>query len=202
MSMPRSTPKYTEEEYLALERASEERHIYLDGEIFAMAGESGEHGDVSTNLTGLFYNQLKGTPCRARAKETKVRSGPPPKARRKTSGMYSYPDLVVVCNDPEYLDAYRDVIVNPKVIVEVLSPSTEAFDRGKKFARYQEWNPSLTDYLLVSQNRPQIEHHHRKADDSWSAKTYTGLEATVAIPSIRCTLKLADVYDRITFPEA
>jgi Uma2 family endonuclease len=118
------------------------------------------------------------------------------------SGLYSYPDVVVVCGEPEYHDAFTDVILNPTAIVEVLSPSTEAFDRGEKFTRYQVWNPTLSDYLLVSQDRPQVEHFHREKDGRWTYQVYTGLDAEVVIPSIRCTLRLADVYDRVSFPEA
>jgi len=200
--MPQPKLRFTVDEYLARERAAEERHIYLDGDIFAMAGESPAHGDIATNLTGIVYNQLRGTPCRARTKETKVRSGPTPLAGHGTQGFFSYPDLVVVCGEPEYHDAVRDAILNPKVIVEVLSPGTETFDRGEKFARYRAWNPTLTDYVLVSQDRPQIEHYQRQADGSWSSQRHTGLDSSVVLASIACTLKLADVYERVAFPES
>ena len=110
-------------------------------------------------------------------------------------------DLVVVCGEREFHDAFKDVILNPTLIVEVLSPSTEAFDRGEKFKRYQTWNPTLTDYLLVSQDQPQIEHYHRQADGGWTYHRHAGLEASVAIPSIECVVKLADVYDRVVFPQ-
>jgi Uma2 family endonuclease len=93
------------------------------------------------------------------------------------------------------------VVLNPKVILKILSPSTEAFDRGEKFTRLQTWNPTLTDYVLVSQDRPQIEHYTRQSDGSWSYRRTTGLDASVAIASIGCTLKLADVYDRVSFVE-
>jgi len=192
---------YTVDEYLALERASEERHEYLDGQIYAMADESGEHGDISANVAGSLVSQLKGTPCRARIKDTKVRSGPAPRSRQSTAGLYSYPDIVVICDEPEYHDAHTDVILNPTALVEVLSPSTEAFDRGEKFDRYQVWNPTLKDYVLVSQDRPHIDHYSRQADGSWSYRSHTGREASVVISSIQCTLKLADVYDRVVFPE-
>ncbi len=199
MGLVKPQPYYTVEEYLKLERESEERHEYLDGQIFAMAGESGPHADISMNLARIVANQLLGTPCRARAKDTKVRSGPAPKPGRQASGLYSYPDLVVVYGEPKYHDDCTDVILNPTVIVEVLSPATEAFDRGEKFTRYQRWNPTLTDYLLVSQNQAQIEHFHRQADGSWLLHRYAGLKTTVPIPSIKATLKLADVYDRVAF---
>jgi len=199
MGMPKPRPMYSVDEYLAIERASEERHEYLDGQIYAMAGESEEHGDITVNIAATFHGQLKGTPCRARLKDTKVRSGPIPQSGRSMSGMYSYPDVVVICGEREFHDAHTDVILNPTAIVEVLSPSTEAFDRGEKFNRLGTWNPILKDYLLVLQDRPQVDHYSRQADGGWSFHRYSGLEASVAIPSIGCTLKLADVYDRIVF---
>ena len=167
-----------------------------------MAGESDAHADISANLVGIFYNAARGSPCRARTKDTKVRSGPMPTPARNTSGLYSYPDVVVICGEPEYHDEHTDIVLNPTAIVEVLSPSTENFDRGEKFSRLQMWNPTLTDYLLVAQDRPQIEHFRRQADGSWSRDVHAGLEAAVSIPSIRCTLNLLDVYDRVTFPRA
>ena len=199
MASRRSQPLHSIEEYLALERASEERHEYIDGCIFAMAGESGEHGDICTNLVGTVYTQLLGTPCRARSKDTKVHSGPTPRRPRSTEGFFSYPDLVVICGEPQYHDEHTDVILNPAVIIEVLSKSTEGFDRGEKFHRYQVWNPTLSDYLLVSQTAPIIEHFSRQADGSWSYKRYEGLEQSFTLKSIGCELRLADVYDRITF---
>jgi Uma2 family endonuclease len=201
MSMPRSRPLATVDEYLLLERAADSRHEYLDGQVCAMAGESLAHGDITVNLVGMFYVQLKGTPCRALTKDTKVRSGPTPMPARSNQGLFSYPDIVVICGEPEYHDAYRDVILNPTTIVEVLSPATEGFDRGEKLQRYQTCNPTLTDYLLVSQDRPEVEHHHRQADGAWSCRRYTGLEASVPLPAIRCTLPLADVYDRVRFAQ-
>src|SRR5258708_279867 len=111
MSLQKLKPIFTVNDYLSLERTSTERHEFLDGQIYDMAGESGEHGDITMNLSGLFYLQLKGKPCRARAKDTKVRSGPVPKLSRNTSGLYSYPDIVVVCGEPEYHDEHTDVIL-------------------------------------------------------------------------------------------
>jgi Uma2 family endonuclease len=197
MSLLKPHPLYTVDQYLAMERAAEERHVFVDGEVRAMAGESGEHGDISANLVGLLVQQLKGTRCRARTKDTKVRSGPTLMSGQSIRGMFSYPDLVVICGDPEYPDAHRDIILNPTVIIEVLSKSTEAFDRGEKFTRYQEWNPTLTDYLLVSQDRVQVEHYTRQTDRKWSYDRHTGRAAEVSIPSIGCVLRLADVYDRV-----
>jgi Uma2 family endonuclease len=201
MAVPKLKPRISVDEYLAMERAADERHIYLDGEIFAMAGESPVHGDVSANLLAMVVTQLKGTPCRARTKDSKVRSGLAPLSGHGTKGLFSYPDIVVICGEVEYHDAHKDIILNPKAIFEVLSPSTEAFDRGEKFTRLQLCNPTLTDYVLVSQDRPQIEHYSRQPDGEWTYRLHVGLDATVAITSIACTLRLADVYDRVVFPE-
>ena len=145
-------PSYTFEEYLKIDRETEERYEYLDGEIYLMAGESGAHGDISMNLAVISGTQMRGTNCRGRIKDTKVLSG----ASQKTSspkGMFSYPDMVIICGQPQYHDKHEDVIVNPQVIIEVLSESTESFDRGEKFIRYRMWNQTLTDYLLISQVR-------------------------------------------------
>lgn len=199
MASRRSQPLHSIEGYLALERASEERHEYVDGCIYAMAGESGEHADISINLVRVISVQLRGTSCRARSKDTKVHSGPTPKHPRSTEGFFSYPDLVVICGEPQYHDEHTDVILTPAVIIEVLSKSTESFDRGEKFHRYQVWNPTLTDYLLVSQTAPVIEHYSRQADRSWSYKIYQGLDRSFTIKSIGCELRLSDVYDRIDF---
>lgn len=199
MGYPKTKKAYfTVDQYLAIERSSEERHFYLDGEIYAMAGESGAHADISVNILGLLGNQLIGKNFRLRTKLTKVRSGPKP----NTTGLYSYPDVVVICGDPEYLDDHQDVVINPAVIIEVLSPETEAFDRGEKFTRYQTWNPTLSDYLLVSQDRARIEHFIRQGNGTWTYQRYTELETTILISSIECQLNLAEVYERITFSES
>jgi Uma2 family endonuclease len=201
MGQLKETPLITIEQYLALERASPERHEYLDGVIYAMAGEKLEHGDICVNLTISLGNQLKGKPCRVLTKDTKIRSGPAPKRNQSTAGLFSYPDLTVICGEPLYFDDKKEVITNPTVIIEVLSKTTESFDRGAKFNRYRKWNSTLTDYLLVSQTEKLVEHYQRQADASWSLNAYDKLKAAVPISSIKCTLKLADVYDRVVFPE-
>jgi Uma2 family endonuclease len=200
MSLLQSQGYFSVEEYLALEWESEERHEYLDGHVHAMAGESPEHSDICANLAGILHPQLRGTPCRVWSKDTKVRSGPEPRSCQATKGLFSYPDLVVVCGAPQFHDAYRDVLLNPTVIIEVLSPSTEAFDRGEKFWRYRTWLPALTNYLLVSQALPLIEHYLRQANDTWNLSTVSTMEGSVYLATIDCTLRLREVYDRINFP--
>ncbi len=191
--------RYTVEDYLAMDRTSDDQYEYLDGLIYAMAGESGNHADICTNLTISIGGQLRGTDCRARVKDTKVLSRESTEAETSMKGLFSYPDLVVVCGEPQYLDARQDVLLNPKVIIEVLSDSTEAYDRGEKFLRYRTSLPSLVDYLLVSQSRPVVEHHHREGENRWVLITHLGLESTLQLDSIHCTLRLADIYDRIEF---
>lgn len=163
-----------------------------------MAGESTPHGRITTNLTGIFYNELKGTTCEAFSKDTKVRSGMLAKPRQVAKGMYSYPDVAIVCGEPQHEDEHQDVVTNPLVIVEVLSPATENFDRGEKFVRYR-WNETLTDYILISQDFPQVEHFTKQKNGDWLLRIYNGLEAAFAIESINCTLTLRDVYDRLEF---
>jgi Uma2 family endonuclease len=200
MSLPHSPPRYTVEEYLALERSSEERYEFLDGQVYLMAGESPDHGTICTNISGQLYNQLRGKLCQVFSKDMKVRSGPKPKSRYETKGLYSYPDLVVICGEPLFHDEYCDVLLNPTVIIEVLSPTTEAFDRGEKWSRYQTWLPSLTHYVLVSQAKSQLEHYLRQPSGEWLYSSVKELEGRLYLTAIDCTLLLAEVYDRIVFP--
>ncbi len=192
----------TIEEYLAFEREAEERHEYLDGVLYAMAGESPAHADISANLVYDLMRQLRDRPCRVRFKDTKVFSGSLLLAqlRQSRKGLFSYPDIVVICEEPRYLEHHRDVLVNPQVLIEVLSDSTEAFDRGAKFIRYREALASLTDYILVWQHVPLIEHFIRQADGNWLMVTMIGLDARLHIGSLNVTLLLSDVYRLIDFP--
>lgn len=199
MALPKTKPCFTVQQYLALERTSSERHEYLDGVIFAMAGESLSHGRISINLGAILREQLKGQPCEVLAKDTKVLSGPDAPGRLHNRGLFSYPDLVVFCGEPEPLDDKRDVFLNPKVIIEVLSPTTESFDRAEKCERYQMFNPTLTDYILVAQDKPLIERFSRQADGGWLLHRHHGLDAVVPLPTIECRLPLREVYDRVAF---
>jgi Uma2 family endonuclease len=197
MGLPK--PLLTEDEYLRFERAAPERHLYFDGQIFAMAGESPAHADITSNDLLAIANQLGDGPCRARVANTKVRSGPLPRSPKRLSGLYSYPDIVVICDEPGYLDKYEDVVLNPKAIFETLSESTEAFDRGEKFDLYQQYSPTLSDYVLISQDEPEIEHYHREKNGKWTYECHRGLKAVVKLPPIKCQLEASDVYRRIKF---
>jgi Uma2 family endonuclease len=192
MGLPQSHTLYSPEEYLALERKSNERHEYLDGYIYEMSGESIAHSAICTNLAFVFVGQLKGRPCQAFSPNMKVRT--------KFNGLYSYPDLSIVCGQPEFHDNHKDIIINPKVIVEVLSPSTEAYNRGEKWIRYQEIN-SLSDYLLVSQDQPLIEHFSKQEGGKWLYTKTVGLESRLYLTSIDCQLQLSEIYDKVTFPD-
>ncbi len=181
----------TPEEYLAFERASETRHEYFDGQLSAMAGESPNHSRICVNLAGEIRAQLKGRPCEAFSPNMKVRNG--------AFSKFAYPDLTVVCGPPVFHDESQDVLVNAKVIFEALSPSTEAYDRGRKFLRYQSIG-TFTDYVLISQDEPWIEHRILRPDGQWTMLSVTGLEHSLHLASIDCTLRLTEVYDRVTFP--
>lgn len=188
---------YTEEQYLESERQAFERSESIDGEIYPKAGESGEHSDICANWIGIIGMQLRGTENRVRAIATKVKSGAT--TNKFGKGMISYPDIVVICGEPEYHDKHRDVVLNPTVIIEVLSESTEEFDRGVKFMRYRNFNESLSDYILVSQDEPLIEHYIKQKNGDWLLKEYQGLDTTFQIASINCFFTLKDIYDRIEF---
>ncbi|MBI3654382.1 MAG: Uma2 family endonuclease [Acidobacteria bacterium] len=189
-----SNPKqhFTPEEYLELERQADFKSEYLDGQIYAMAGASPAHSAITFNLYGEVNPQLRSTSCRGFSNDTKVRSS--------YSGLYSYPDLSVVCGEPIFLDDKGEVLLNPKVIFEILSPSTEAFDRGAKFLRYQILE-SFTDYVLIAQDEPRVEHFIRQEDGSWRYVVVKGLENTLHIAAINCTIALAGLYNKIKFPE-
>ncbi len=187
-------------EYLEFERQAEERHEFLDGVIRAMAGESPRHSTINANLITEVTVQLKRTSCRTFSPNMKVRSGEQTVAN-SVKGLFSYPDLTVVCGELQLHDKVGDVLINPKVIFEILSPSTCDFDRGKKFQRLRTYNESLTDYVLVWQTQPLIEHFERQASGQWLMTEIAGLDNELHISSINCRLRLADIYDRINFDD-
>ena len=197
MSVPESQLLTTPEEYLAFERAAFERHEWLDGMIYAMAGESPQHSLISSNVNAILNLQLRGKPCATYSPNMKVYSRLPTDVGLK--GLFSYPDCMVVCGQPLFHDEHRDVLINPRVVIEVLSPTTERYDRGKKFIRYQQ-NQSLTDYVLVAQAYPSVEHYARQANGSWVYVAATELSENLEMSSIECRLPLGEIYDRIAFP--
>ena len=202
MVLPKPRPSYMTEEYLKLERLSDERHEYIDGEVYAMAGESLAHSRICVDLALTLGNQLKQKPCEVLSPNMKVRSGPPIKQQKSKKGMFSYADVSVVCGEPLFHDEFQDVLLNPTVIIEVLSPSTESFDRGEKFHRYRTWVDSLTDYVVVSQSLPAVDHFGRQPDGKWLLTPVFGLEGSIYLASINCHLHLGEIYGRVTFADA
>ncbi|WP_133511855.1 Uma2 family endonuclease [Candidatus Thiosymbion oneisti] len=186
---PQPKPFLSLEDWLEGERADlEGRSEYLDGEVFAMTGASMKHNAIVINIGSELRTQLKGRPCQVYANDMKVI------IRSANAG--KYPDLIAYCGEPELLDDRQDVLLNPSLIVEVLSDSTAAYDRGDKFALYRRI-PSLREYLLVSQARVRVERYRRGADDHWTLTDYAGLEDQVPLESLDCVLALAEIYDKV-----
>jgi Uma2 family endonuclease len=179
----------TEQEYLAFERASETKHEFLDGRVYAMAGASMRHGRIIKNTSGSLYNQLRGGPCEAITNDLRVRV--------RATGLNAYPDIVILCGEPVLTDDHLDTLLNPTILIEVLSPSTEAFDRAEKWVHYQQI-PSLQEYLLIAQGAPRVDHYIRQDDGSWRYTVTIGLDASVGLPTVGCTLALAEVYENVT----
>jgi Uma2 family endonuclease len=187
MSLPKAfLPTLSSEEYVDLERTSEIRHEFLDGVVYAMAGESPAHSTICFNLAVSTGTQIIDKSCRGFSPNMKVRAG--------ASGLYAYPDLMIVCGEPRFHDEHGDILVNPTVIFEVLSPSTEKYDRNEKFMRYRNQIETLRDYVMVAQDRPHVEHHSRQVDGSWRRTDVSGLENTLQLASIECQVPLADIY--------
>ena len=185
-------PPLSEEEYLALERAGSVKHEYLAGAIFAMSGASKAHNLIASNVNASLHAQLRGRGCRVYPSNMRLKV--------LATGLHTYPDLTVVCGPPEFANpARRDTLVNPVVIVEILSPSTERYDRGEKFQHYRTI-PTLREYLLIVQDRPRIELYLRQADGLWLLAEAVGVEASLTLPALQAALRLADVYEQVELP--
>lgn len=183
--------RMTPEEYLAFERASEQKHEYVDGEIFAMSGGTREHSLLGSNVTTSLSLALRRRPCEVHTSDMKVRSGREPE--------YHYPDVSVVCGKPIFEDETRDVLLNPKVIVEVLSESTERYDRGDKLDSYGTI-ASLEEYVLVSQTKVRVEHYHRGPDGTWIYRKL-GAGELLVLPSIGCEIPVDEIYLKVFQPK-
>jgi len=191
-AMPRiiTSEHMTPEEYLEFERASDIKHEYYGGEIRAMSGGTHEHIVITLNTGASLLAQLRGRPCFTYTSEMKVRI--------EAKNSFFYPDIAVACGDLQFVDNWRDMIRNPMLVIEVLSPSTESEDRGEKFQHYRELG-SLQEYVLIAQDKPYIERFLRQEGGVWQFSDAQGLDAVMELSSIGCTLKLADVYERVTF---
>ena len=178
-------------EYLAWERKANTKHEYRSGHIVAMAGASYQHTLITTNISGELYIQLKGRACTVHTNDMRVRTHP--------AASYFYPDVLVVCDEPRFEDNAFDTLLNPIILVEVLSPSTEAYDRGEKFAHAKQL-ASLQAYILVSQERVHVEHYLRHGTQ-WVLTELRSLEDVLTLASIDCELPLRDIYTHVAFSE-
>lgn len=183
--------RLTPEEYFALDDQAEFKSEYRDGEMIAMAGGEPAHSAIGVNVTTAFKIALRGKPCQVFNSDLRVQVGT----------VYTYPDATIVCGEQQYGGPGLKTLQNPTIVVEVLSPSTEAYDRGEKFARFRRIE-ALTDYLLVAQDRARIEHYARQSGGLWLLAEAAGLDAAITIGSVNCELCLADVYDQITFDDS
>ena len=185
------SPKMTVAQYLAFERASTLRHEFFRGEVFAMSGATVAHGRIVVNLIRQLSSSLNAGPCEVLGPDTRVRVS--------ATGLYTYPDLLVACEPLEFDDDQRDTLLNPRVIIEVLSRSTEAYDRGTKFAHYRSL-PSLREYVLVSQDQPLIERYTRLPEGTWELREFRGLETEFDLTAVPFRAPLSVLYERVEFP--
>jgi Uma2 family endonuclease len=185
--------RFTADEYLAMERAAQYKSEYLDGEVVAMAGASEPHNLIVTNIVAELGVQLRGRPCRVYISNMRVDV--------RESGLYAYPDVVALCGEPILSDDQRDNLRNPAVIIEVLSKSTEGYDRGRKAMKYRRIE-SLLEYLLVAQDKSHVEHYVRQAKGGWLLSESTTLGDEILLSSIDCHLKLSAIYDKVSISES
>jgi len=182
--------RLTPQEYLRIEREAEWKSEYVDGEMFAMAGASPRHTQIVGNLVRLLGNELLEGPCIVHPIDLRVATDP--------QRHYAYPDVVVVCDPPEYVDTKLDTLTNPAFIAEVLSETTEKYDRGAKFERYRGV-PTLSEYLLLAQDRVHVELYTRQPDGAWVLHEWNDPAAEIELASLGCRLKIAGIYAKVTF---
>jgi Uma2 family endonuclease len=187
----RAIPRVTVDQYLEIERAAETKCEFYDGRMYAMSGGTLRHSRIGNNASYALTGALKASPCGVNNSDLRIRAGQ----------IHTYPDISVVCGEPKLADDYRDTLLNPTLIVEVLSPSTEAYDRGFKFAQYRQVE-SLQEYALVSQTEPRIEIFRRQPNNEWLLSEAVGIDARCRFHSVECEIALADVYDKVTFSDA
>ncbi len=182
--------RLTPQEYLALERETPYKSEYFNGAMFAMSGASRRHNLISLNIGAEFRTQLRHRPCEVYTSDMRVKI--------RTTGLYTYPDVVVVCDEPAFEDMTGDTLLNPTVLVEVLSKSTADYDRGGKFEHYRTLL-SFQEYLLVAQEQPHVMQYVRQSDTTWLLSETRDLEAHLSLPSITCELALAEIYAKVRF---
>lgn len=188
-----SQPKtyLTPEEYLAVERQNEYKSEYIGGEMVAMTGASRRHNLITFNIAGILNSQLRGRPCEGYVNDMRVKIA----SRREYA--YTYPDVVIVCGEPQFEDDHLDTLLNPTVLIEVLSESTERYDRGTKFGFYRTLE-SLTEYVLVAQDEYKIEQYTKQPDGRWLLSDHRSPEDVVELASVQCALALREVYEKVS----
>ena len=184
----RKRKKITEAQYLAMERASQTKHEFLDGEICAMTGASERHNLITMSTLASLYGQLRGRPCRVYPGDMRVKVA--------ATGLYTYPDISVVCGRTELADENQDTLLNLVLIIEILFRATSRYDHGEKFSHYRRI-PTLAEYLLIAQTRCAVEHYLRQPDGKWLLTEYNDLADVIELPSIGCRLALSDVYEQV-----
>ncbi|MBI2948023.1 MAG: Uma2 family endonuclease [Verrucomicrobia bacterium] len=189
MGVPEPVHRLTEAEYLERERLAEYKSEYFDGEVFAMSGGTPPHSQIAANAIRVIGNQLSGR-CVVYTSDLRLKI--------EATGLLTYPDFSVVCGPLQFAEGTEDTVVNPTLVGEVLSDSTEAYDRGKKFENYRQM-PSLLEYLLVSQKEARIEQFSRGKEGSWVLRDAAGLEASLFLPSLEVTLALSDIFAGVKF---
>ena len=187
MPSPASS-RITAAEYLALERQAEFKSEYLDGEVFAMTGASRRHNLICLNIGAELRTQLKQRPCEVYVSDMRVKTS--------ATGLYTYPDIVVVCGTPTFEDAEVDTLVNPVLLAEVLSKTTQDYDRGGKFEHYRTLD-SLQEYLLVAQHACHLTHYVRQPDNAWLLTETRNIDDAMYLPFIDCRLVLTEVYAKV-----
>lgn len=180
----------TSEEYLEFERSTNEKHEYFAGAIYAMAGGSARHNRIAGSAYAALYAQLRQRNCNVYPSDMRVKS--------VQTGLYTYPDITIICGNEQYEDIKEDTLLNPTIIIEVLSPSTEKYDRGKKFQHYRSLL-SLREYILIAQDEYHIEQFIRQSDNSWVFSEAVGREEQIIVSTIQCVLRLEEVYEKVEF---
>lgn len=183
--------KLTAAEYLAREEKADRRSEFFDGDVFAMAGASREHNAITRNLTAELHMRLRDGPCQVFVADQRVKVS--------RTGLYTYPDVLVVCGTPEYAPESRNTLTNPRVVIEVLSDDTERYDRTTKFRHYKKL-PSVMEYVLVSQTEPLVERFVRADDGRWPQDDVVGLDAVLALATVPAEVPMAEVYRGVEFP--
>jgi len=188
--MTAATKRISVDEYLAVERLSENKHEYFAGQIFAMAGASYAHTVIAANCAGELRDSLRHTDCNVASADLRVRT---------VSSLYTYPDVTVVCGKPQFDDEEKDTLTNPVILVEVLSRSTEGYDRGQKFLNYRSI-PSLREYVLISQRQMLVEHFLRQPNGQWVLTTYNSPESSIVFPTLNVSVPIANLYLKVQLP--